>query len=499
MEENLEVAVVVIKITNKMKIYILTFLILLPFSILGQQSTDSTAFQKRALETTELRVLTSFYTQDGKNAAVTGGIGSEQLKDYATNISVYIPVKKNGVLSIDGTISAYTSASSSNLNPWSGASNGEDDDDDDDDDNYGTGANTGTPWAASSGASRQDVWTNLNASYSHYSKDRNSIYTGNVSISNEYDYFSLGAGIGFVKLFNQKNTELGIKANVYLDNWRPEYATEIKTYIENNGNLNLDFFEGTDILDQNGNIIDKFEPNAWKPTQNKLIDDKKRNTYSVTISLSQILSKTTQLSIFSDIVYQTGWLANPMQRVYFTDKSNFYIGTASSIPFYTEERNKDVFQLADDIERLPISRIKIPIGIRLNQYITENLVLRSYYRYYFDDWGLQSHTLDVEFATKIGRKFTIYPNYRFYTQTEADYFAPFETHLSTEEFYTSDFDLSKYNASQIGLGLKYTDIFTKSHIWIFGLKSLTLDYNYYHRNTGLKSHIISLGVDFNLD
>lgn len=480
-----------------MKIITLSFLVLLPFSIFAQQSTDSTTFYKRALETTELSILTSFYTQNGKNAAVTGGIGSEQLNDYATNISVSIPVKQNGILSINGTVSAYTSASSSNLNPWTDASNGEEDEDGDD--KNGTSANTGTPWAASSGASRQDVWTNLAVSYSHYSKDRNSIYSGNLSISNEYDYFSLGGGVGLVKLFNKKNTELGIKANVYLDNWIPVYPTEIKTYIKNNGNLNLDFFQGTDILDQSGNIINKFSPNAWSPTQNKLIDGKKRNTYSATISLSQILGKTSQLSLFSDIVYQTGWLANPMQRVYFADKSNFYIGTASSIPFYTEERNKNVFQLADDIERLPNSRLKIPIGIRLNQYITENLVLRSYYRYYFDDWGIQSHTIDAELAIKFGQKFTLYPNYRFYTQTQADYFAPYETHLSTEEFYTSDFDLSKYSTNQLGLGAKYTDIFTKSHVWKFGLKSLTLDYNYYKRTTGLKAHIISFGANFIVD
>ena len=499
--ENQEVVVVVIKIINKMKIIILSLVVLLPFSIFAQQRTDSTTFHKRALDTTELNILTSIYTQDGKNAAVTGGIGSEHLNDYATDINISIPVKKNGVLNIDGTVSAYTSASSSNLNPWSGASrssasNGYDDDDKN---NNGTGYNTGTPWVASSGASSHDVWTHFNPSYSQYSKDRNSIYSGNMSISNEFDYFSFGGGVGLVKLFNRKNTEIGIKTNVYLDNWRPVYPTEIKTYIKNNGNLNAGFFQGTYILDQNGNIIDKSSSNAWSPTQNQLVDDKKRNTYSATISLSQILTKTTQLSLFSDIVYQTGWLSNPMQRVYFANKDNFYIGNASSIPIYTDESNKDVFQLADDIERLPNSRLKIPIGMRLNQYISENIVLRSYYRYYFDDWGIQSHTIDAELAIKIGQKFTIYPNYRFYTQTQADYFAPYETHLSTEEFYTSDFDLSKFNTNQLGLGVKYTDIFTKSHVWKFGLKSLTLDYNYYSRNTGLKSHIISLGAGFTLD
>lgn len=291
--------------------------------------------------------------------------------------------------------------------------------------------------------------------------------------------FSLGTGVCVAKLFNQKNTELGIKANVYLDHWLPEYPTEIKTYLKSNGILNAKFFGGTDILDQNGNFIDMFSPNAWKPSKDKLIDNKKRNSYSATISLSQILSMTTQISVFSDIVYQAGWLANPMQRVYFADKPNSYIGTATSIPFYTEERNKDVFQLADDIERLPKSRLKIPIGIRLNQYINENIVLRTYYRFYFDDWGIQGHTIDAELAIKIKQKFTVYPNYRFYTQSAAKYFAPYRAHLSTEQFYTSDFELSKYNANQIGLGVKYIDIFTKLNIWKICIKNITLDYNYY--------------------
>lgn len=470
----------------------------------NQQQKDSTnsAYQKRVLETQELSILTSFYTQDGVNAAVTGGIGSEQLNDYATNIILSIPVKLNGILTIDGTVSAYTSASSSNLNPWTGAS-GEGDDDDDDyddkDDDYGTGETTGTPWAASSGASRQDTWVNLTIGYSHHSQDRNTIYRGNISISNEYDYSSFGGGIGLVKLFNRKNTELGVSANAFLDNWRPEYPTELKTYIENNGNLNRDFFEGVPILNQNGNAIDKLSTNAWKPLKSSLIDDKKRNTFSFSISLSQIISKTTQISIFSDIVYQSGWLANPMQRVYFADIANFYIGSTSSIPFYTEDRNRDVFQLADDIERLPKERLKIPIGVRLNQYINENIVFRSFYRYYYDNWGIQAHTFDGELAIKIGQNLTFYPNFRYYAQNEADYFAPFEEHLSTEEFYTSDFDLSKFNSSQIGLGIKYTDIFTKSHIWRLGLKGLTLDYNYYQRNIGFTSHIVSIGADFVVD
>ncbi len=122
--------------------------------------------------------------------------------------------------------------------------------------------------------------------------------------------------------------------------------------------------------------------------------------------------------------------------------------------------------------------------------------MRSYYRYYTDDWGITSHTASLELPIKLGDKFTIYPSYRFYNQTAADQFGAYETHLSTDAFYTSDYDLSKYNANQFGFGLNYTDIFTKFHIFQFGLKSIDLKYYNYKRNTGLSSNIITAGFKF---
>ena len=489
MEESLVAVVVAIKKVNMNRIIILVVLIL-PYVLGAQNNQDSTnVFKKRVLESTEIDLLTSFYTQNGENAAVTGGTGSEQLNDFATNINIVIPLNDDDVLSIDATVSAYSSASSSNLNPFPEKSSDDDE----------KASITGSPWVASSGASKNDVWASANIGYSHSSDDRNEIFNANVNLAIEYDYTSFGAGIGFTKLFNQKNTELNLSANAYLDSWNPQYPIEIETYIDVNGNLNAGFFKGVNILNSNGNPIDKESINAWNPINTTLIDNKGRNTFSFLLGISQILTKRTQFSVFTNITYQHGWLANPMQRVYFSDIDNFYIGNASSIPNYTNPNNKDVFQLADDIERLPNDRLKIPVGIRLNHYVNEFIVIKTYYRYYFDDWGITSNTFNVELPIKIGDKFTIYPNYRFYNQSKSDHFAPFEQHVSTSDFYTSDYDLSNFTSNQLGVGIKYTDILTQGHIWKFGLKNITLNYNYYQRNTGLKAHIISLGAKFILD
>jgi hypothetical protein len=504
-------------------------LLLLLFPLWGvAQQQNIEGYKKRVLEATEVDILSSYYEQDGNNASVTGGIGTEQLTDVAPSFVVSIPLNDDDVLTVDVGISTYTSASSSNLNPFdltnsnagsgvSGASRAAvattaktggnryaDDDGFEDDDNFsasnGYSGVIGSPWVASSGASRQDTWGSVSAAYAHSSDDRNQIWSANATFATEYDYLSFGFGAGITKLFNEKNTEINLKGSVFLDTWLPRYPTELDSYLESGTNLNSGFFNGVDILNSNGVVTNKNGSDTWRPVDGfSLISDKKRNSFALSVSFSQILGKNTQMSIFADVVRQQGWLANPMQRVYFADIPNYFIGNPASIANYTSSQNTDVFMLADDMERLPDNRMKFPIGFRLNHYFNELITVRTYYRYYFDDWGLQAHTASVEVPIKLLQNFTFYPSYRYYTQNQIDYFAPFDTHLSTSAYYTSDFDLSAYDAHQYGFGITYTDIFTRFRTLWFGLKSIDFKYNNYHRTTGFKAHYFGIGFKFVMD
>lgn len=491
--------------TNTMKIKNLALLLFLFVFVISQaqEKKENTEYKKRVLETTEIDFLTSYYNQDGDNASVTGGIGTEELTDFANNIIISMPLNEDDILTIDVGISTYTSASSSNLDPFdaSGASSGDDDDDDDDDDTIVSPESvTGSPWVASSGASKQDTWYSVSAAYSHSSDDRNTITSAHMSFAGEYDYISFGIGAGISKYFNKKNTLLGVTAQVYLDNWLPEYPTELDSYLEAGEDLKSGFFAGLPIYDQSENEISKDgNPNTnWTPNFSR-IENTNRNTYSATISFTQIISKNAQFSIVLDLIQQEGWLANPMQRVYFKDKANYYVGNASTIPDYTSKTNTDVFQLADDIEQLPDIRIKTPIGARFNYFVNEAITLRSYYRLYTDSWGLEAHTAQLEIPIKIADKFTLYPSYRYYTQTAVDYFKPFNEHQSTQNYYTSDYDLSEFTATQYGFGVSYKDIFANAHIWQFGLKNIDFKFNYYERDSGLKAAIAALGFKFVMD
>ena len=466
---------------NRLRICsILTFISVFSY---GQIVDSTSVFKRRVLEHTEVDFITSYYTQDGDNASVTGGIGTEKLTDFTPTFTVSIPLNDDDVLSIDAGISAYTSASSSNLDPF---------------DNRNNGNVNASPWVESSGASGGDNWSSLSGVYTHNSDDRNKIWSANFNISSEYDYRSVGFGGSYTRLLNKKNTELSAKVNAYIDSWNPVYPSEIRSYL-NNQSLGQGLFSGVNIYNEDGTLMDKNGTDVWRPHNSELIVDKGRNTYSGSFSFSQILSRNTQLSLFIDVIQQSGWLANPMQRVYFKDKANYYVGNPDNISAYTTPGETNIFMLADDIERLPDTRLKLPVGARLNHYFNEWLTLRTYYRFYSDDWGITSHTIQVEAPIKFGQYFTLIPSYRNYSQTAADYFAPFDEHLSTSEFYTSDYDLSKFTTKQYGIGLRYTDLLTEKKLWKLGIKQINIKFSMYERSTGLTANIITAGVKFVLD
>ena len=431
--------------------YILLHAVLLSF--LGLKAQDDNDYRKRVLESTEISILSSYYEQQGNNAAVSGGIGTEELNDVTPTIIVSVPLNADDVLTIDAGLSAYSSASSSNVNPFDGA-------------------NPADPFQASSGASSSDLWMNFNGIYSHTSKSRNSKWSAKLSLSNEYDYSSLGFGGSYAKLFNEKNTEISLSGTAFLDVWQPEYPIELRA-AANGGQVNDDDDENFNLnnftITGNPNYNPRFEH----------FQDLSRNTYSIGLGFSQILNKKTQFSLNADFVQQQGLLSTPFQRVYFADVENSYI---------------ENFHLADAIEILPSSRFKVAVGTRFNYYLNQKIVARSFYRFYTDNWNVNSHTVSLEVPVKMSNKFTIYPSYRFYVQSSSQYFAPYDEHLSTSQFYTSDYDLSAFSANQYAIGLNYTDVFTSFGIGKLRLKSFDISYQYYHRNNGFNSYLVSSGV-----
>jgi hypothetical protein len=194
-----------------------------------------------------------------------------------------------------------------------------------------------------------------------------------------------------------------------------------------------------------------------------------RNSYSGSLSYSQIVNQRLQVEFLADLIYQKGFLGLPFHRVYFADNSLH-------------------------AELLPDSRMKIPIGIRANYFIGDKIILRTYYRFYHDNWGLTAHTANIELPYKVNPFLSITPFYRFTSQSAIDYFAPYKVHTAADKYYTSNYDLSKFSSNFFGAGFRITPV--KGVFGVQRLNMLEIRYGHYTRSEGLNSDIISLNLKF---
>lgn len=224
------------------------------------QTRSDSAYQDRRLTIEEVNFVSGYYRQDGNNSAVTGGIGSEKLSDFATTIDVrlsrYDYLHRKHTLTAEVGVDVYTSASSDMIDPLTISS-----------------------------ASSQDVRVYPSLKYAITNEDKGSTLSGTASVSTEYDYFSAGLGAGWSKLSKNRNRELSLSGQVFLDTWNVILPVELRS--------------STDIR-----------------------GSKPRNSYSLSITLSQVLSRRLQLMFVMDLAFQEGQLATLYHRTYFEDMSH---------------------------------------------------------------------------------------------------------------------------------------------------------------------------------
>jgi hypothetical protein len=289
-----------------------------------------------------------------------------------------------------------------------------------------------------SSASIKDLRIYTSLGYQQKNLKKGTTYGVRGGFSKEYDYISFNGGLSFAKEWNEGNTELNLQGQVFIDKWKPYFPSELRRTVS--------------------------------------IPTEKRNSFNLSASFSQVVTKRLQFSLSGEVIYMDGLLSTPFHRVYFSD---------TSVP---------------DIERLPSTRLKIPLSIRLNYFASEYFVIRSYYRFYADDFGIQGHTASLELPIKLSQSFSIAPFVRYHTQQGSKYFAPFEEHVSTETYYTSDYDLSTLTSKKVGLAIGYHPVFGLANGKVLNrniaFKAIELRVGYYTRDTGLSSYIGSLNFKF---
>ncbi|HEY8920664.1 MAG TPA: DUF3570 domain-containing protein [Chitinophaga sp.] len=375
----------------------------------SQSATDSTQYKSRKLTLEEANLISSYYHQDGNNAAVTGGIGSEKLTDFSNSfelrLSKFDKKDRKHTFDIELGIDHYSSASSDKIDPK-------------------------TVSSASSADTR--LYPSLN--WSVENKKGTTLGAG-LSLSSEFDYKSIGINALVAQKTRNRNGEFSLKLQAYLDQLKLILPVELRT--------------------------------GSNPEDEKDYPTASRNSFSASLAYSQIINQRLQVAFLTDVVYQHGYLGLPFHRIYFNDGS-------------------------EGVERLPANRFKIPVGLRASYFAGDHLVLRGYYRYYHDSWGLDAHTANIEASVKLTPFFSVTPFYRYYTQNGVSYFAPFQAHDPGQEYYTSNYDLSAFHSHFFGAGFRVIPprgVFGISHF-----NMLEVRYGHYEKSNSMQANIVSLNI-----
>lgn len=373
----------------------------------AQAPTDSTGYKSRKLKVEEINLVSSYYRQNGQNAAVTGGVGSQELTDIANAIDVtlvrYGKTGKKHTFDVEVGIDHYTSASSDMVD-----------------------------LSANSSASSGDTRFYPSITYGLEDETKGSTFTAGVSSSTEFDYQSFGGTLGYAKKTADRNGEFSAVFHAFLDQVKLIEPIELRTGGDSYGTAS-------------------------------------RNTFVASLAYTQIVNRNFQVALLGDAVLQRGYLSLPFHRVYFADGS--------------------VHQ-----EKLPDSRFKLPLGVRASYFLGDAVILRAYYRFYTDDWGLTAHTAELEVPVKLTQALSVSPFYRYYTQTAADYFKGYKEHDGSSAFHTSNYDLSAFDSHFLGMGLKWTP--PGGLFGIGRLNTLEIRYGHYDTTRSLVSDIVSMNLKF---
>lgn len=378
----------------------------------SRQMPDTSGFGSRKLKVEEVNLVSSYYSQNGEHAAVTGGTGSQKLTDIANVFDVkltrYDKRWRKHSFDIELGIDHYTSASSDKID-----------------------------LKANSSASHADTRIYPSLSWTMENENKGSSFGAGISSSTEFDYQSFGANLSFSQKTRDRNGEFSARLQAYFDQVKLITPEELRTGGSGRG--------------EDGYGSDN------------------RTTLAASLSWSQVINKNLQVALLADVVQQKGFLSLPFYRVYFQDGS--------------------VHQ-----EQLPDSRFKLPLGIRASYFLGDRFIIRTYYRYYQDDWGVRSHTANIELPVKITPFLSVSPFYRFYDQTAVKYFAPFEKHTAAQQYYTSNYDLSAFSSHFVGAGVRVAP--PKPIFGINHLSMLELRYGHYTKNIQMNANVVSLNLRF---
>lgn len=228
--------------------------------------------------------------------------------------------------------------------------------------------------------------------------------------SKEFDYDSFGVAANVSWDFNNRNTTLLTGLSYNSDTVRPVGGAPI----------GLNVMSGT------------------KTTQGSNLS---KTVMDVLFGVTQVISRNTLMQLNYSFGQDDGYLTDPYKILSVLDNSG---NLRATDPYLYEKR--------------PITRARNAIYWKTVHQFTED-VLHFSYRHYWDDWGINSDTIDTHYRYELGGGHYLQPHVRYYKQKKADFYHYNLTDGSIPQFASADYRLSDMTTTTFGIkyGLEIDD------------------------------------------
>jgi hypothetical protein len=263
----------------------------------------------------------------------------------------------------------------------------------------------------------KDTRVQLNGQWTQPLTDNITSSTGG-HLSKEYDYLSLGINGNLAYDFNKKNSTISIGLSFFHDTFTPE------------GGIPKPF---TSML-----VGDSSSP-EWDSdfAKTRLGDSDSKVTTDMLVGFTQVINRRFITAFNYSYSIIDGYLTDPFKIVSVLNQE----GVAQDYIY----------------ENRPDSRVKQSTFIQGKYHFNHSLlntIADVSYRYMWDDWGINSHTIDSRFTIPVGRASYLQPHFRFYKQSAAEFFKPFYIEEQSDlMFVSADYRIGEMSA--ITIGAKY--------------------------------------------
>lgn len=162
--------------------------------------------------------------------------------------------------------------------------------------------------------------------------------------------------------------------------------------------------------------------------------DETLNTYGVRATYYQVLTRAAWAQLIYELQQLDGYQASPYRNVGFGGSGFGCQGSSLCLP-----------------ESVPNTRSRHAFAVEGQHAIGDFFSLGGSYRYYVDDWGLDSHTVETRLAWTPSRGTLLALRHRIYAQSGADFYQPVYDSVPEGGLFSRDRELSKLQANRLGI------------------------------------------------